>query len=89
MSESFVNSLNRSDLISAVQMAVWTYANAWDGAKDGLSYFASVDIPRNSGIYFTALHDYTCELWDWLPGKRQRVQATCGARRKRLRPRRN
>lgn len=68
----FVESLTRADMISAVQMAVWSYANANDGAQDGLGYFASVNIPKNTGIYFTPLHDYTNECWDWLPGKRQR-----------------
>ncbi|MBQ9950525.1 MAG: Cys-Gln thioester bond-forming surface protein [Clostridia bacterium] len=68
LDSSFVNSLNRADMISAVQMAVWTYANAADGAADGLSYFASVSIPKNTGYYFTPLHDYSNEIWDWLPG---------------------
>ena len=72
LSDSFVDSLNRADLISAVQMAVWTYANAEDGAAGGLGYFASVDVTNNQGIYFTALHDYTNEMWEWFPGKRQR-----------------
>lgn len=68
----FVDSLTRSDVISAVQMAVWTYSNANDGAQDGLGYFASIDISANTGIYFTPLHDHSNECWDWLPGKRQR-----------------
>lgn len=72
MDESFVNSLTRGDMIAAVQMAVWTYANSNDGAKDGLGYFASVDVPKNTGIYFTPLHDYSNENWNWTPGKRQR-----------------
>ena len=71
LSEDFVNGLNRSHIISAVQMAVWTYANA--DTNDGpLGYFASVSVPKNTGIYFTALHDFSNEIWDWLPGKRQR-----------------
>lgn len=73
LSTEFVDSLTRSDMISAVQMAVWTYANAEDGAKDGLSYFASVDTLKNDNIYFHAMHDFTNECWDWLPGKRQRT----------------
>lgn len=72
LSASFVDSLNRADLISAVQMAVWTYANAADGAAGGLGYFASIDVTKNQGIYFTALHDYTNEMWEWFPGKKQR-----------------
>lgn len=69
---SFVDQLTRADIIAAVQTAVWTYANANDGASDGLGYFASIDIPRNDNTYFHALHDYTNECWDWLPGKGQR-----------------
>ncbi len=68
----FVDGLNRADMIAAVQMAVWSYANINDAAADGLSYFASIDIPKNRNIYFNPLHDYTNEMWEWLPGKRQR-----------------
>ncbi len=71
MNEDFVNSLNRSDLISAVQMAIWTYANVEDN-DSAMGYFASVSVPKNQGIYFTSLHDFSNEIWDWLPGKRQR-----------------
>ena len=70
----FVNSLTRADMISAVQMAIWTYANAADGAAGGLNYFASISVSKNSGLnYFTALHDYTNETWEWQPGKGQRT----------------
>lgn len=72
MDAAFVDSLTRADMIAAVQMSVWTYANIFDGAADGLEYFASIDVPKNIGLYFTALHDYTNEVWDWLLGKRQR-----------------
>ena len=68
----FVDSLNRSDLIAAVQMTVWSYANINDAAANGLSYFASIDIPKNRNIYFNPLHDFTNEIWEWLPGKKQR-----------------
>ncbi len=68
----FVDSLNRSDLIAAVQMTVWSYANINDAAANGLSYFASIDIPKNRNIYFNPLRDFTCEIWEWLPGKKQR-----------------
>lgn len=72
LSAAFVDSLNRADLISAVQMAVWTFANAADGASGGLNYFASIDVTKNQGTYFFALHDYTNEMWEWFPSKRQR-----------------
>ncbi len=69
MSSSFVDSLTRADMIAATQMAVWSYANAADGAAGGLSYYASIDVTKNQGTYFTALHDYTNEIWEWLPNK--------------------
>ena len=72
MDPDFVGSLNRADLISAVQMAIWSFANINDAAADGLSYFASIDIPKNRNIYFNPLHDYTNEIWEWLPKKQQR-----------------
>lgn len=72
MDEELAGSLNRADMIAAVQMAVWSYANVNDAAADGLEYFASIDIPRNTGLYFTPLHDYTNEMWEWYPGKRTR-----------------
>lgn len=73
MDAGFVDGITRADMIAAVQMAVWSYANINDGAADGLEYFASIDVPKNTGIYFTPLHDYTNEVWDWLPGKRTRT----------------
>lgn len=72
MDEAFVDSLTRADMIAGAQMAVWSHANINDGAADGLEYFASIDTIKNTGIYFTPFHDYTNEVWDWLPGKRQR-----------------
>lgn len=66
----FVDSLTRADMIAAVQQAIWAFANSDE--LDSTGYFASVDIPSNRGIYFTELHDYTNECWDWLPGKRTR-----------------
>lgn len=72
MDAEFVNSLNRADMIAAVQMAVWSFANINDGAAGGLEYFATIGIPKNVNIYFNPLHDYTNEMWEWFPGKRQR-----------------
>lgn len=72
MDKDLVDTINRADMIAAVQMAVWSYANVNDAAADGLEYFASIDIPRNTGLYFTPLHDYTNEMWEWYPGKRTR-----------------
>ena len=71
MNAEFVDSLTRADMIAAVQQAIWTYANSYDD-WDNVGYFASIDVRRNTGIYFTPLHDYTNECWDWLPGQRVR-----------------
>lgn len=72
MNAEVVNSLNRADLIAGVQGAIWTYANAADMGGNVIAYFASIDITKNQGTYFTALHDYTNEMWEWLPGARGR-----------------
>lgn len=69
---SFVDTLTRGDIIAAVQAAVWSYANAND-TDAAMQYFASIDVTRNTGLYFTPLHDYTNECWDWLAGERSRT----------------
>ena len=71
MNSEFVDSLTRGDMIAAVQQAIWTYANSGE-SWDNVGYFASIDVTKNTGIYFTPLHDYTNECWDWLPGKKTR-----------------
>lgn len=48
LSAAFVDELTRADIIAAVQMAIWTYANASDGGEGGLGYFASINIPPNN-----------------------------------------
>ena len=73
LNAAFVDSLTRADMIAAVQMSVWAYANNEVISDEDMGYFASIDIPRNNGIYFTAMHDYTSECWDWLPGKGTRT----------------
>ena len=67
LDEAFVNTLTRADMMAAVQQAIWTYANA-DDNWDNVGYFASIDVPKNEGSYFTVLHDYTNESWEWFPG---------------------
>lgn len=74
LSESFVNSLTRADIISAVQMSIWRYSNTELIDPNNAGYYATIGVTPNSGkYYFTALHDYTNELWSWLPGARQRT----------------
>ena len=68
LDEAFVDSLTRADMIAAVQMAVWAYANNDVIGSGDMGYFATIDVPHNNGNYFTAMHDYTSECWDWLPG---------------------
>lgn len=73
LDSDYVDSLTRADLISAVQMAIWSYANVNDLVESSHGYFATINVPKNTGIYFTPLHDYTNECWDWLPKKQQRT----------------
>lgn len=69
LSESFVDSLTRADIISAVQMAIWHYC--YEGViPEEESYYATIGVSQNSGIrYFTAFHDFTNEMWEWIPNK--------------------
>mgnify|MGYP003302891352 CR=1 FL=1 len=72
LSEDFVDSLTRGDIISGIQLAIWWYANPNSFSETDYGYFASVSITKNTGIYFTPYHDYTNEIWEWLPPKRTR-----------------
>ena len=63
----FVNSLNRSDMISAVQLAIWQYSNYEELNKAIPRYYATVDVTRNTGVWFTPYHDFTNEIWEFLP----------------------
>ena len=76
MDPAFVDSLNRSDIIAGVQMAIWQCSNAdaVNAAKTG--YFASISIKKNTGYYFTPLHDHTNEIWEWFPKAKQRSYDT-------------
>lgn len=73
LSADFVDGLSRSDIIAAVQMAVWAYSNMDVAYDPSYGYFASVDITKNLGRYFDVLHDTNNEYWDWRPGKGQRT----------------
>ena len=68
-----VDDLNRADLISAVQSAIWTYANVDDNNGEPMQYFATINVAKNTGIYFYPMHDYTNEIVEWLPGTRTRT----------------
>ena len=73
--EEFVDSLTRGEIISAVQMAIWHYTS-FDALNADESYFATVSITKNTGVYFTPYHDYTNEIWEWLPVKKVRTFET-------------
>lgn len=64
MNAEFVDSLTRADMITSVQLAIWTYANTND-TWDNTGYFASFYVPSWNGQYYTLLHDYSNECWDW------------------------
>lgn len=61
---AFADSLTRADMIAAVQQAIWNYANPNDDWFN-VGYFASFSVPPWNGNYYTVLHDYSNECWDW------------------------
>ena len=62
LSPSFVDSLTRGDIISAVQMAIWAYSNS---DETGMYEYAGTIEMTNNGIFRNPLHDYTNEIWSW------------------------
>ncbi|MBR0120836.1 MAG: Cys-Gln thioester bond-forming surface protein [Clostridia bacterium] len=61
----FVDSLNRSDIICAVQMAIWAYSNmSKEKIDQSVFYGGSLDMSKVPGI-MTPIHNYNNELWDW------------------------
>lgn len=67
LNANFVDSLSRGDLISAVQMAIWSYANSND-FNGATGYYATIDVKTNIGRNFNPIHDYTNETWNWTAG---------------------
>ena len=66
LQEEFVDQLTRSDVIAAVQMAIWAYANASEeDVLANMNYSATYDVIANRTNYMNPLHDYTNELWTW------------------------
>ncbi|MBR5633307.1 MAG: Cna B-type domain-containing protein, partial [Clostridia bacterium] len=65
---AYADELTRADIISAVQAAIWAYANDSIGRY---SYSQTFDIPTNTQ-WGTVMHDYTSEMdvW-WTTGKRK------------------
>lgn len=59
---SFVASLTRGDIISAVQFAVWTYSNA---ELSGVNEYVATTEMTNNHVFRDLVHDYTNELWSW------------------------
>jgi LPXTG-motif cell wall-anchored protein len=61
----FADSLNRSDIICAVQMAIWAYSNMSKEKIDQCVFYGgSLDMTKVPGI-MTPIHNYNNELWDW------------------------
>lgn len=63
---SYADELTRSDLIAAVQFAIWRYANEWTNPDDIIAHttYGGTYNAHNVG-FFVRLHDYRNELWDW------------------------
>ncbi len=65
LDDDFVDSLNRSDIICAVQMAIWAYSNMSKEKIDQCVFYGgSLDMSKVPGI-MTPIHNYNNELWDW------------------------
>ena len=81
LSAAFVDSLNRSDMIAAVQLAIWQYSNYNAVIDANARYYGTVDVTKNTGVWFTPLHDFTNEIWEWFPGKSGRTFTEENSRR--------
>lgn len=66
LEEDLVASLTRSDLITSVQMAIWSYANVNDEAfnHENVTHYGGTLRMKNHP-YIPILHDYTNECWNW------------------------
>ena len=68
----FVDSLNRSDLIAGVQMAIWAFSNMdLERIDNVVRYGGTYDSSLVS--YMNPLHVYTNELWEWWPTRAGRM----------------
>ena len=67
---SYANALTRSDMIAAVQQAIWAYANRsnMDNITASTTYGGTaevIDYPYPSRRLIKTMNDYRGELWDW------------------------
>ena len=60
----YAEQLTRSDIIAAVQMAIWNYANGGETSGAEYKYSRTFDLNANTQ-WGKGIHDYTNELWDW------------------------
>ncbi len=67
LDKDLVASLNRSDIISAVQMAIWAYANVNDEnySFDNVTHYGGTLRMKNHPYIPRTVHDYSNEIWDW------------------------
>ena len=66
LNAEFVDTLTRSDIISAVQMAVWAYANSdSESIASNVIYGATYDVMKASSLFAKPIHDDTNELWSY------------------------
>ncbi len=59
----FVDSLTRGDVVSAVQFAIWAYANPT--YSDAIAEYGGTIEMTNNSIFRNPIHDYTNEIWSW------------------------
>ncbi len=60
----YAEQLTRSDIIAAVQVAIWNYSNGAEANGNEFKYSNTFDLNANTQ-WGKGLHDYTNELWDW------------------------
>ena len=60
----YAEQLTRSDIIAAVQVAIWNYSNGAEANGKEFKYSNTFDLKANTQ-WGQGLHDYTNELWDW------------------------
>ena len=69
----YAEQLTRSDIIAAVQIAIWNFSNGAEANGSDYKYSYTFDLNANTQ-WGKGFHDYTNELWDWWSvGKRHLI----------------
>ena len=80
---SYADELTRSDVIAAVQFAIWRYSNEEHPDGDIISRTTYGGTYNAHAVnFFTRLHDYRNELWDWWESSYRKTHYDEGAAEK-------